>query len=128
VQRETAVQWRGMAGEGAVKDSMQKIAQDARATGEELARLLLDSPLPPEEKSAWAELVPFMTVEQIGKFRDMLLSHMERQIFDEAEDIILAMKAEELKRQFAHAHILADANKALGALEKDVDALEGAVT
>lgn len=106
---------------------MQKIAHDARATGEELAQLLLDSPLPPSEKSAWAELVPFMTVEQIGKFRDMLLSHMERQIFDEAEDIILAMKAEELKRQFAHAHILADANKALGVLEKEVDALEGAV-
>ena len=107
------------------KDSMRKISQDSRALGEELAQLLLDCPLPEDEKRAWAELFPFMTVEQIGKFRDMLLSHMERQIFDEAEDVILAMKAEELKRQFAHAHSQMDADKALQSIEKEIDSLEG---
>ncbi len=107
-------------------DSMRKITQDARALGEDLAQLLLDCPLADEEKRAWAELVPFMTVEQIGKFRDMLLSHMERQIFDEAEDVILAMKAEEMKRQFAHAHNQADANKALAKIEQEIDSLESA--
>jgi len=57
-----------------------------------------------------------------------LLSHMERQVFDEAEDVIFAMKAEELKRQFAHAHNQADANKALNDIEKEIDELEGAGT
>lgn len=115
-----------MAAQDGSTDSMRRVTQDARATGDELARLLLDSPLSDEEKRAWADLVPFMTVEQIGKFRDMLLSHLERQVFDEAEDIIFAMKAEELKRQFAHAHNQADATKDLDSIEKEIDALEGA--
>lgn len=105
---------------------MRKISQDSRALGADLAQLLLDCPLSDEEKRAWAELFPFMTVAQMGRFRDMLLSHLERQIFDEAEDVILAMKAEELKRQFAQAHDQAKADEALQQIEKEIDLLEGA--
>jgi hypothetical protein len=115
-----------MVTDSADKDSMRKISQDSRALGEELAQLLLDCPLSDEEKRAWAELVPFMTVEQIGKFKDMLLSHLERQIFDEAEDVILAMKAEELKRQFEQTHNRAKAEADLQKIEQEIDSLEGA--
>jgi hypothetical protein len=108
------------------QDSFRKVTAEARALGEELARLLERVPLSSEEKDAWAALVPFMTLEELGRFQRLLLSHLERQVFDEAEDIILAMKAEELKRQFAVAHAQHDAEKALDALEAEVDTLEGA--
>lgn len=115
-----------MANDVPQKYSLRKITQDAKALGAELAKLLFDSPLPDEEKQAWAALVPFMTVEQLEQFRAMLLSHLERQVFDEAEDVILAIRAEELKRQFAHAQNLANANAGLDKIEAKIEALEGA--
>lgn len=104
-------------------ESLKNIQEDIKAFGVELARLLFDTPLPDIEKQAWAELVPYMTVDELTRFRDMLVSHLERGVFDQTEDTILAMKAEDLRRQFAHAHNQTDVSKALDAIEREVTAL-----
>lgn len=100
--------------------------QTAKDFGVELSRLVSDCPLPDEEKCAWAELVPYMTLEELARFRDMLLSHMSREVFDEAEDVILALKAEDLRKQFAHSHNQTSASHAMDAIEREIDKLEGA--
>lgn len=105
---------------------MQRILSDAQAYGARLAQLLDASSLPEEQKEAWIQLIPSMTVEQIQLFELILRKDLDDQARHLLEDALLEIKAQATKRDLAVAAVKHKASTALDDLEDKIDRMERA--
>ena len=85
-------------------DTLSALSAHADEMGAELAAMLQASSFPDEEKEAWVSVLPHMNVEEIGRFAELLKSHLAGRLAEEMEDTMLLLKAAEIRSTFAAAH------------------------
>ncbi len=106
-----------MADTGKGASALSVLGRNAKEAGREIARMLAVSSFSPEEKKAWANLVPYMDLALLQKFTSLLVADLEGTVAEQAEDTILLLKAAAIKRQFTVAHANKDAAEELKVLE-----------
>ncbi len=104
-------------------DSLSVLKEEARDFGKEIAELLKISSFAPEQKTAWATLVPFMSPDELQRFYTILVRKVEGEVAHAAEDVILLLKAAKMKHDFALKHAEHDVEKVIDEIQKELDQL-----
>lgn len=76
-------------------DGLQTPTQISRALkeyGDMLARMLVASSMPDDEKRAWAAIVPKMTIEQLATFEQGLARYLDQAVADEFASDLTALR------------------------------------
>ncbi len=105
-------------------DALASISHQSKTLGADLALMLLNSTFTPEEKEAWARIIPYMTADELEKFLGILRKNLEGQVADSMEDTILLAKAAQIKHDFALTHAEHEAMEALDDIESELKQLE----
>lgn len=95
---------------------------DAREYGKHLAEMLAASHFSLEEKQAWAALVPVMTAAQLVQFDTLLRADMQAEASHELEDLLIAVKAAQHKRDLSVTAANEQAHQELDAIQKELEA------
>lgn len=77
-----------------------------------------------EEKAAWAEVLPLLSLEQIDRLSNLLEKNLQTQIAEEFEDTLLKIKAAKTKHDLSASALELRTEKELSAIERELDQLE----
>lgn len=102
-------------------DTLPEVLNDARNQGAELADLLAVSRFSKEAQEAFASLIPYMTLSQMERLRTVLLKQAAGEVGEQMEDVLLSMKAAQMKYDFASSHAERDLAEGLQKLEQELE-------
>ncbi|MFZ2681871.1 MAG: hypothetical protein WAZ14_02155 [Patescibacteria group bacterium] len=93
---------------------------EAREYGQHLAALLASSSFTPEQKQAWATLVPEMSPAQLIKFDDLLRLNLQTQSAGELEHVFVDVQAARHKFELSLAALNEQTHQALDEIEAEL--------
>lgn len=92
----------------------------AHDRGRELYMLLRASSFTDEQKAAWAEIVPDLSLEQLDRLTVLLKQDLRQQIAEEFEDVFLKLKAAQTKHELSMSALALKTDQELAAIEKEL--------
>jgi hypothetical protein len=97
------------------------VADQVQQLGESMAKMLMASSFSGPEKQAWAALVPHMSSLQLQRFMALLEKKLVVDAGQDAEDVLIALKAAEHEHALSVAAIHEKTHKSVEDLEKDLE-------
>lgn len=88
--------------------------------GRKLFLLLQASSLSDQEKAAWSELLPILSLAETDRLMALLEKNLTTQIAEEFEDVFLKLKAAQAKRDLSLSALDLRTEQELAALEKEL--------
>ncbi len=99
---------------------MAVTAVNAHDYGRKLFLLLQASSLSDQEKAAWSELLPVLSLAETDRLMALLEKNLTTQIAEEFEDVFLKLKAAQAKRDLSLSALDLRTEQELAALEKEL--------